>query len=120
MEKTVKLSVIIPVYGVEKYLQACIDSVVNQTMKDIEFIFVNDASLDGSLEILRENERKYPDLICVIDSKENLMQGGARNLGIRAARGEYVGFIDSDDFIHPEMYEKLYNKAVGYDAALRI
>ena len=117
MEKTVKLSVIVPVYGVEKYLQACIDALVNQTMKDIEFIFVNDASPDGSLAILRENERKYPDLIRVIDSKENLMQGGARNLGIRAARGEYVGFVDSDDFIHPEMYEKLYNKVVGCDAA---
>lgn len=110
-----KVSVVVPCYNVEKYLQECIDSLVDQTMQDIEIIFVNDASPDGCLGILRENERKYPDLIRVIDCKENRMQGAARNIGIRAASGEYIGFVDGDDFVHPEMYEKLYEKAQGCD-----
>ena len=117
MEKDIKLSIIIPVYNVEAYLQDCIDSLVNQTMQDIELIFVNDASPDGSLGILLENEKKHPDMIRVINSEKNLMQGGARNLGIKAARAPYVGFVDSDDFVHPKMYEKLYQKAVGCDVA---
>lgn len=111
-----KISVVVPVYKVEKYLQACIDSLVGQTIENIEIIFVNDASPDGSLKILRENEAKYPDKIRVIDCKENRMQGGARNIGIREAKGEYIGFVDSDDFVHPSMYEKLYEKADGCDA----
>lgn len=113
------ISVIVPVYNVAKYLQQCIDSLIAQTIADeMEFIFVNDASPDNCLEILRENEKKYPDKIKVIDSKENLYQGGARNLGMRQARGEYIGFVDSDDFVSPTMYEMLYEKAVtsGADA----
>lgn len=105
------VSVIIPVYNVEKYLQACIDSLVAQTKQEIEFIFVNDASPDNCIEILRKNEQLYPDKIRVIDLPENLCLGGARNVGIEAAKGEYIGFVDSDDMVMPEMYEKLYNKA---------
>ena len=104
------ISVVIPVYNVQEYLQSCVDSCVAQTMKDIEFIFVNDASPDRSPEILRENEARYPGLIRVIDSPENRRQGGARNLGIRAAAGEYIGFVDSDDMILPDMFERLYQQ----------
>ena len=111
------ISVIIPVYNVARYLQRCIDSLIAQTISDkIELIFVNDASPDNCLEILRENERRYPDKITVIDSAENLSQGGARNLGMLRAKGEYIGFVDSDDFVSPSMYQKLYDKAVSSDA----
>ncbi|BAK44101.1 glycosyltransferase [Eggerthella sp. YY7918] len=113
------ISVIVPVYNVEKYLQSCIDSLVNQTFKEIEFIFVNDSSPDNSLELLYKNERQYPNLIQVINSKENMRQGGARNLGLRAARGKYIGFVDPDDLIAPDMYEVLYEaiREQGSDVA---
>lgn len=109
----IRISVIIPVYNTEKYLQACIDCMLAQTLDGMEFIFVNDASPDGSLALLLENEEKYPDRIRVIDSPENLRQGGARNLGMRAARGDYIGFSDSDDLIRPDMYERLYQAIAG-------
>lgn len=114
----IDVSVIIPVYNVEKYLQQCIDSLLHQTLPHCEFIFVNDASPDGSLRILRENQARHPDQIVIIDSKENLRQGGARNLGLRAARGAYIGFVDSDDFAAPTMFQDLYEKATetGADA----
>jgi len=114
----VAVSVVIPVYKVEKYLQQCIDSLLAQTLPSCEFIFVNDASPDRCPEILRQNQARHSDRIVVIDSKENLRQGGARNLGIRAAKGEYIGFVDSDDFAAPTMFQDLYEKAVetGADA----
>ena len=111
-----KVSIIIPVYNVEQYLQDCIDSLVKQTLEDTELIFVNDASPDNSLAILHENQKKYPDRIVVIDSKVNLRQGGARNLGLQRATADYVGFVDSDDFVSPMMYQGLYEKAVETDA----
>lgn len=107
----IKVSVIVPVYNVEQYLRTCVESLLAQTLKDIELIFVNDASPDNSLNILREYEEKHPGLIRVIDSKENLKQGGARNLGIKEAQGEYIGFVDSDDFAAPTMYEDLVRRA---------
>ena len=106
----IDISVIIPVYGVEKYLQQCIDSLLNQTFKNIEYIFVNDASPDNSLKILLENQNKYPGFIKVVDLKENRKQGGARNAGLRQADGRYIGFVDSDDFA-PNMYMDLFEKA---------
>lgn len=106
-----KVSVVVPVYNVEKYLRRCLDSLVNQTLKEIEIICVNDKSPDDSLHILREYETKYPDKIIIIDSKVNLRQGGARNLGINKASGEYIGFVDSDDWVKLDMFEKLYNQS---------
>ena len=108
---SLKLSVIIPVYNTEKYLQQCVDCMLLQTMENIEFVFVNDASPDDSIRILRDNEKKYPGKIRVIDSPENRRQGGARNLGLRAAKGDYIGFCDSDDLIRPDTYERLYEEA---------
>jgi len=107
----VKVSIIIPIYNVEEYLKRCLDSLVNQSLKDIEIIIVNDASTDNSIKIMREYESKYKT-IKVIDSPVNLRQGGARNLGIDIAKGEYIGFVDSDDWVDIKMYEKLYSKAV--------
>ena len=111
----IKVSVIVPCYNTAKYLPKCIESLLAQTLKEIELIFVNDCSPDNSIEILREYESKYPGVIRVIDSPINLRQGGARNLGINAARGEYIGFVDSDDYVMPYMFEKLYNEGIRGD-----
>ena len=105
------VSIIIPIYNAEKYLTECLGNVVNQTLRDIEIILVNDASTDNSISIMRDCQKQYPDKVVVIDSRENLGAGGARNLGIEAADGEYIGFVDSDDLIDVTMYEKLYAKA---------
>ena len=105
------VSIIVPVYNAERYLTECLGNIVNQTLQNIEVILVNDASTDGSLSLMRECEHQYPDKVRVIDSKENLGAGGARNLGIKIARGEYIGFADSDDMVDVTMYEKLYAKA---------
>lgn len=104
------ISIIIPVYNTEKYLEKCLNSVIEQIIfENLEIICINDASLDSSLEILKKYEKKYKNII-IIDSKVNLRQGGARNLGIARATGEYIGFVDSDDFLDKTMYQKLYEK----------
>ena len=107
-----KLSVIIPVYNMAKdgNLNFCLDSIINQDYKDLEIIAVNDASTDNSLEILREYERRYPEKVKVVTYKDNRHQGGARNEGIKYATGEWIGFIDSDDWVSPDYYERLINK----------
>ncbi len=111
-----KVSVIVPVYNTEKFIRQCADSLLAQTLDAIEIIFVNDCSPDNSLSILREYETDYGDRIKVIDSPVNLRQGGARNLGMQAASGVYIGFVDSDDAVAPDMYEKLYAVATLHDA----
>ena len=100
-----KVSVIIPVYNAEKYLRQCLDSVANQTLKDIEIICVNDGSADGSLEILREYEKK--DKRFVIVNQENKGAGAARNNGLAYAKGQYLSFLDSDDYFEPSMLEEM-------------
>lgn len=104
-----KVSVIIPVYNVEKYLKDCIKSICEQTLEEIEIICVNDGSTDNSLEIL--NELSKNDKRIVIINQKNAGAGAARNRGISAATGKYLGFVDSDDLIYPTMYEELVNKA---------
>ncbi len=108
-----KLSVIVPVYNMagEGKLQFCLDSLINQTITDYEIIAVDDASTDNSLEVLREYERKYPQAVRVLAHEVNKRQGGAKNTGLKAARGEWIGFIDSDDWVTPDYYEKLLHKA---------
>ena len=108
-----KLSVIVPVYNMaaEGKLNYCLDSLVNQTIDDYEIIAVDDCSTDNSLEILRTYEIKYSDKLKVIASSVNRKQGGAKNLGLEAAKGEWIGFIDSDDWITPDFYEKLLQRA---------
>lgn len=103
---TPKVSVIIPVYNVEEYLRECLDSVVNQTLKEIEIICVDDGSTDNSLEILKEYAKK--DNRITVITQQNLHAGVARNAGLAVAKGEYVHFLDSDDWIEKETYSKLY------------
>lgn len=104
-----KVSVIIPVYNVEKYLRECLDSVVNQTLKDIEIICVNDGSTDGSLAILEEYARK--DGRIRIINKSNSGYGASMNKGLQAASAEYIGIVESDDFVELNMFETLYETA---------
>ena len=103
------ISVIVPVYNVEKYLEQCLDSIINQNLKDIEIICVNDGSTDNSLRILENFSSK--DNRVKIFSKENGGQASARNLGIKKAKGKYIAFVDSDDFIKKDMFVKLYDLA---------
>ena len=103
-----KISVIIPVYNVEKYLRECLDSVINQTYKELEIICVNDASTDSSLNILEEYSRK-DNRIIIVNNKVNSKLGPTRNHGMEYATGEYVHFLDSDDWLELNAYEKLAN-----------
>ena len=108
-----KLSIIVPVYNMvagEK-LEFCLNSLINQTVSDYEIIAVNDASTDDSLVVLNWYKNHYPDKFKVIDLPENLRQGGAKNAGLEVAQGEFIGFVDSDDWIKSNMYEKLLSKA---------
>lgn len=105
-----KVSVIIPVYNCEAYLPACIASLRAQSLTDMEFIFVNDKSPDDSLSILQAAQREDPR-IHVIDFPENRGVSAARNAGLNAARGEFVGFCDSDDWVETGMYERLLDAA---------
>lgn len=111
-----KISIIIPCYQVEKYIDNCVNSLVNQTigLDNLELIFINDASSDGTLDKLMHYENQYQNDIIVINCEENHKQGGARNIGLNYATGEYIGFVDADDWVETTMYEKLYNKAVTY------
>ena len=106
----VKISIIIPVYNVEKYLDKCIESCVNQTLDEVEVIIINDASLDNSDIIMKKYAEKYPNKVVNIFLTKNIKQGGARNKGINIARGKYLCFVDGDDFIDKTMCEKLYWK----------
>lgn len=105
-----KLSIIVPVYGVEKYIDKCLNSLVKQSLKEIEVIVVNDGTKDNSQKIVDKYVKKYPDKIKSY-IKENGGQGSARNYGLKKASGEYIGYVDSDDFVEKDMYKKLYNKA---------
>lgn len=112
-KKEVKVSVIIPVYNVEKYIKRALESVCNQTLFDIEIIVVNDGSSDNSAEIIRSflNDKRI-----IYIEQENKGQGAARNEGLKYAKGEYITFLDSDDCIDNDFYEKLYNVITKYDA----
>lgn len=105
-----KLSIIVPVYGVEKYIDKCLNSLVKQSLKEIEIIVVNDGTKDNSQKIIDKYVKKYPDKIKSY-IKENGGQGSARNYGLKKTTGEYIGYVDSDDFVEKDMYKKLYNKA---------
>lgn len=107
------MSIIVPVYNMaaDGKLEYCLNSLVNQTISDYEIIAVNDASTDNSLDILRQYESKYSEKFKVVTYAVNKRQGGAKNEGLKIAQGEWIGFIDSDDWVTPDYYEKLLNKA---------
>ena len=114
IDYTPKVSVIIPVYNVEPYLRECLDSVVNQTLKEIEIICVDDGSTDNSLDILKEYAKK--DKRMTVIRQQNLHAGVARNAGLSQAKGEYLSFLDSDDFFELNMLEEMSQKADEDDA----
>jgi len=110
---SIKVSVIVPVYNAEKYVAYCIESLLNQTLRECEFIFVNDGSKDQSGQVIEEYRKK--------DSRIKLIQqvnqgvSAARNAGLQAATGAFVGFVDADDYVDKDMYEVLYSTAVQGD-----
>jgi len=112
-----KVSVIVPVYNVEKYLAKCLDSLVSQTLDEIEIIVINDGTKDDSQSIIDEYVNKYPNRIFSF-IKENGGLGDARNYGLQFAKADYIGFVDSDDYVREDMFEKLYNIAIKEDADL--
>lgn len=113
-----KISIIVPVYKVEKYIEQCIDSILNQTFKDFELILVDDGSPDKCPEICDKYALKDERIKVIHKSNGGL--SSARNAGIDIATGGYIGFVDSDDFIHNKMYETLYDYAIKHSADIAI
>lgn len=109
----VKVSIIVPIYNAENSLEKCLNSIVNQTLDDIEIILINDGSTDNSKEIISKYKNDYKNII-VID-KQNGGIGRARNDGIKRATGEYITFVDSDDYIHKNMFKVYYEYAKKHD-----
>lgn len=104
-----KVSVLVPIYDVEKYLDECLASLANQTLKDIEVICINDGSTDDSTKIIQHYAKKYPNFIII--NKQNSGYGDSMNRGLKKASGEYIGIVESDDFIEPHAFEELYKLA---------
>jgi len=117
--KNIKLSIVAAVYNLEKYLPRCLDALVNQTLQEIEILCVNDGSTDSAPQIIEEYKKKYPDKIKVFH-KENGGEFTTRNYGLERAQGEYVTFVDTDDYVEPNWAEKLYNAAKENDADLAV
>lgn len=113
------VSVIIPIYNVEKFISRCAQSLMEQTLTDVEYIFVDDATPDDSIKVLQEVINQYPDRknqCRIIHHKQNLGLPAARNTGLAVAQGEYIFHCDSDDFVEPDMLKQLYCKATETDA----
>ena len=106
-----KISIIVPIYNAEKYLRKCLDSLVNQTLKDIELILVNDGSKDNTEVILNEYKKKYKNIKVINQQNQGVIN--ARINGLKKASGEYIGWVDADDFVELDMFDKLYAKAVN-------
>ncbi|MDD3340961.1 MAG: glycosyltransferase [Bacilli bacterium] len=103
----IKVSIVVPVYNKENSISICLDSLVKQTLSDIEIIVVNDGSTDNSGKVIASYQKKYKNIV-FIDSKKNEGIGKTRNKGLLKAKGKYVGFVDGDDYVSPKMYEKYY------------
>ena len=110
-----KVSVIVPIYNVEKYLEKCINSLLSQTLEDIQIILVNDGSKDNSGNIAKEYEKNNNDRVIYVE-KENGGLSDARNYGLKYATGDFIAFLDSDDYIEKNAYEEMYNKAIEENA----
>ena len=105
-----KVSVIVPFYNVENYIEKCLNSLVNQTLEEIQIILVNDGSKDKSVDIVKDFLNRYPEKILYLE-KENGGLSDARNFGIPYAKGEYIAFLDSDDYVEKDIYENMYDIA---------
>lgn len=115
----IKLSIVAAVYNLQDYLPRCLDALVNQTMKDIEILCIDDGSTDKAPQIIEEYQKKYPEKVKVFH-KGNGGEFTTRNYGLERAKGEYVTFVDTDDYVEPDWAEKLYNAAKENDADLAI
>lgn len=109
-----KISVLVPIYNVEKYLDECLNSLAKQTLKDVEVICINDGSIDGSSNILQRYAKKYTNFTVI--NKKNSGYGDSMNQGLKKATGEYIGIVESDDFIEPNAFEELYKLATKTSA----
>ena len=110
-----KVSIIVPFYNVENYIEKCLETLVNQSLKDIEIILVNDGSKDRSAYVVNKFLKQYPEKIIYLE-KENGGLSDARNFGIPHAKGEYIAFLDSDDYVEKDMYENMYELAKKEDS----
>lgn len=110
----IKISILIPICNVEKYLEKCLNSIINQSLYDIQIICINDGSKDSSLDIIRKFEDR--DKRIVVIDKPNSGYGDSMNKGLEIATGDYIGIVESDDFIEPKMFEELYALAIEYNA----
>lgn len=113
-----QVSIIVPIYNVKKYLRKCLDSLINQTLCNIEIICINDGSTDNSLQILEEYKKR--DSRITVINQENFGQSVARNRGIEVAKGEYIGFVDPDDWVDLDYFEKLYNAATKTNSDIAV
>lgn len=110
----VSVSVIIPVYNAEEYIEQCLESLVNQTLKTMEIVIVNDGSTDNSNKIIELYKNKYSNIVVIEQTNNGIAK--ARQAGYRIAKGDYIGWVDNDDFVEPDMYERLYDRAVAENA----
>lgn len=110
-----KVSVIVPVYNSDKYLKSCLDSLINQILDELEIIIIDDCSTDQSFSILEDYQKRYPSKFKLFRNFQNKGQGYTRNMGMKYATGEYIDFVDSDDYINPMMYYDMYQGVVDND-----
>lgn len=115
-QRTPAVSILVPCYNVEKYLPQCLDSIINQTLEDIEIICLNDGSKDRTLDIIRDYAERDGRIVVV--DKPNSGYGATMNKGLDVARGKYIGIVESDDFIEPDMFKRLYETAEEYNLDL--
>ncbi len=111
----IKVSIIVPVHDSARYLHKCVASLLGQTLEEIQIILVDDCSSDNSPALIADYVRQHPGKVTALYLPENLRQGGARNRGMELAEGEYIAFVDSDDFVEPDMCRALYEAARGAD-----
>lgn len=119
MPNSIKVSVILPVYGVAAYIEKCAKSLLDQTLQEMEFLFVDDHGPDNSIELLKQTIKGHPreKQFRILTPEHNLGAGMARNFAIPEAKGEYIAFVDSDDWIEPDMFETLYAETKAQDSA---
>lgn len=118
-----KVSILVPVYKVSAYIEKCAESIFNQTFKDIEYIFVNDATPDDSIEKLKRVILRFPNRenqVNILEHKANMGLATTRKTALNAAKGDYIAVVDSDDYIEPDMVELMYNKAISEDVDIVI
>ena len=118
MGEDIKISIIVPVYNVKEYLRECLESLVNQSFENYEIIIINDGSTDGSDLICQKYKERYENIRYY--SQSNKGQSAARNLGVRKSKGEYILFVDSDDYIVKDACRVLYKSAIKYDVDIVI